>query len=783
MKLPHHHFARTGLAAAVLFTMPAIAQQLQLEEVIVTAQKREQTLQDIPGSVAAITSEMMDKTVTTNFNDIGKITSGLTIGGGADGFGKLIRIRGVGTNSFVASIRPAVGIFLNEVPLGAPEMAYNNLADIERVEVLKGPQATLFGKEVSSGAIAMHTRKPHTDEIDGYIEGNFGNLELAEIRGGVNLPLSSDFALRVSGYYNERGETVRNATVPGKPGGAYDQTGYRARLLWQPTDTFEAILSWEDHENESGGTLSVPQQYGDLYQTVDQVESPDNSRLIVRDPADRVTDSSDPGARDTDSSMWSLNMSWDITDEWSLTSVTSDQEWEQVAGGDTNEYDTSDTSVGPYTLNHYINKPGTDTFTQELRATYSGERWSSIIGAFYAETDTVNHTSFAQLVGLIPAIDLSVTAAGVVDLVDDTQEWAVFTHNIYSLTDSVDLTIGARYSEVEKDSQKGQVTGVGPLAELNSPLIPANTWGDDIPVQSDTWDEVTGTLKLSYHLNDDMTLYAGWDRGFKAGGHNVCKNEPGGDAPLCPEPFDSETADNFEIGFKGRFLDRTLSLTTALFHQTFDDYQVEIQDDLGIGNTIQNAASVEIQGVEAEFVWLVGEHLSFDGNVSYLDATWDEYTDAGCIRPQYQAVACTEVITGDGQSAFVQDLSGEPLNYAPDWSYNLNATWSDTLGERLEWYIRGEVAFRDEVYFFPDLDPDAVGGDYTLFNASLGLSAADLSWQVIVWGKNLADEDYLVSASPNFDSGDPRFGNTPVEGYRVVAGIERTYGITLKYSF
>ena len=185
----------------------------QLEEVLVTAQKRTQTVQDVPSSVAAFSEEMLDKSNTRNFGDLGKIASGLTMTPSGDGFGSIIKIRGVGNNAFAPAIRPSVGIFLDDIPLSSTEAAYNNMADIERVEILKGPQATLFGKEVSAGAISLYTKRPDTQTTDGYIEGNFGNQGLQEYRVGGNLPLGNQFAVRASVYNNQRDSIVKNIST------------------------------------------------------------------------------------------------------------------------------------------------------------------------------------------------------------------------------------------------------------------------------------------------------------------------------------------------------------------------------------------------------------------------------------------------------------------------------------------------------------------------------------------------------------------------------------------
>ena len=774
---------RTAIASALVMASPAFGQQQMLEEVIVTAQKRQQTIQDVPASVAAISAEMLEQTNTTNFTDLGKITSGVNINGGQDGFGGIIRIRGVGNNSFAPAIRPSVGIFIDDVPLASIETAFNNLSDIERIEILKGPQSTLFGREVSSGAIAMTTRRPDTAGVDGYIEGNFGNLGLAEYRVGGNLPLGDTFAIRGSYYHNERDATVDNIITGGEEG-EYDKDGGRIRVLFEPSADFSAILSYEFHDSTVVGATAVAQEYGDLYQTLDASLNPDNSLLNVIDPYDDITDHSNPPERDATTEFVYLNVEWMLNDEWSLTSVTGWQDWELIADGrelTPDGFKTADTTYGPYFLNDFINELDTESFTQELRLSYESDDWSSLIGVFYGDTELDNYTPFSQAIGVfpLPTGPLIIKSAGLSDIRETNEEIAIFNHNIWTVSDRLELTFGLRWSEVEKDDIKGQLLGVGPIADLNSPFVPTTQWADDIPSQKDKWSEVTGTLKANYYLTDDLSVYAGWDRGFKAGGHDVCKDDENGE-PFCPAPFDSEIADNFEVGFKGRF-GGTFNWSGALFYQTYDDYQVEVQDEEGIGNTILNAASAEIWGVETDFQWLATENLLVDGNLAYIDATWDDFADAECLRAQYQREAC-DPVTG------TQDLSGADLNYNSPWTANVNATWTDSFSNGITWWVRGEVAYRDELFFFPDLDPDLKADDYTLVNAMIGITAADESWEVMLWGKNIFDEEYLQEGSRNRDNGSVDFaaavgGPLPSEGYRVTRGDQATYGVTLKYRF
>ncbi|MEM1113840.1 MAG: TonB-dependent receptor, partial [Pseudomonadota bacterium] len=769
---------KTALATALAaFSAPSLA-QMTLEEVVVTAQKREQTVQDIPASVAAISAEMISLTNTREFSDLNKITSGITVTGGADGFGPIIRIRGVGNNAFAPAIRPSVGIFLDEVPLVELETAYNNMADIERIEILKGPQATLFGKEVSSGAISLFTKRPDTTGNDFYAEGNFGNLDLEEYRIGGNLPMGDMFALRASYYYAERGDIVTNRADVGGLGtnfgmGDYEKDGYRLRLGFEPTDTFSAILSYEKHNIELFGSAAVTQEYGDLYTTWrnNVVDDPQPGDLVPFDPFSGSTANAAPTNRETDTEIISLHVEWQLSDSWSLTSVTSSQEYTAEVTGeadlglvdnDGNPLpDLGSTTVGPYFVAGFIQDRESTAVTQELRLNFDTDNWSSIFGFFYSDSELINFVPFTSPLGALPSGSIF-QAAGDSDLTEDIEEWAFFNHNIWTIRDGLDFTFGVRYAETEKDAVKAQLTGVGVLEDLNTPPVPVTPWVDDVPKQNDTWESITGTVKLTWWVTDEVSVYGGWDRGFKAGGFNVCKGtEPEPLGCFNDDNFDEETADNFELGFKGRFFDNTLIWNGAIFYQVYDDYQVEIQDDEGIGNTIQNAAKAEIEGIETEFQWLASENLLIDGNISYVDARWDEYENAACLRPQYQAIACSpDPVSGDP----VQDLSGKRLNQTSPWTANLNVTWNDTLNNGMGWYIRGEYAYRDDRFFFPDLDPELTDDDYFLLNASIGLTVQNQNWDIILWGKNLTDEEYLFNGSRNRDAGNPNFGTTPVEG-------------------
>jgi len=772
---------KKALAAAVsLAILPsqvtwAEERTVYLEEIVVQAQKRSQTTQDVPSSIAAVTDEMLKLSNTTDFGDLGKITAGVNIGGNSDGFAKVIRIRGVGTNAFVATIAPSVGIFVDDVPLAAPESAYNNMADVARIEILKGPQSTLFGKGVSSGAINMYTRAPALDEMDGYLEGNFGNLETQEYRAGVNLPLTDTLAVRGSLYHARKGPVIDNLISDDGPD--REATGGRLRLLFEPSDELSMIASFEQHDINVNGAQGIVVEYGDLMTQWSQLTTGETPQGA--DPFDRQTETAVPNGRDTHTRNFALTVEYALNDDWILNSVTSVQDYSlYLEGTDGFDDGSAATSTGPIALNQFTNSRAIEAKTQELRLSYSGESLTSIVGAFYSETDQASIVPFLSGIAAVPAGIFGpepelLQSAGISHILENTEEWAVFNHNTLSLSEALDVTLGLRYSEVTKSDHKGQPLGVGPYAAEDSGLIAVSDWGGQGPAQSNTWEALTGSLKVNYYLTSDVSVYAGFDRGFKAGGHNVTKYsvDSGG---LTEDGFDSEIADNFEVGMKGYFLEQTLRLNASLYRQAYSDYQVEVQDEIGIGNGVQNAAEVIVEGAELEVQWQASDKLLLDGSLAYVDARYDSYQNANCTRVQYRAVACDALTQ-------TQDLSGQRLNATSPWTANLNATWKDTFSNGMSWYLRAEAAFRDDAIHFPDLEPASSTPSYTLFNASFGISPEDASWDLVFWGKNLGGEDYLTGLINNRDAS--RIPGAASEGLYAVVGAPRTYGTSIRYHF
>lgn len=352
---------------------------------------------------------------------------------------------------------------------------------------------------------------------------------------------------------------------------------------------------------------------------------------------------------------------------------------------------------------------------------------------------------------------------------ESTDERAIYAHNIVSLSEHTDLIAGLRYQETKKTGVLGQLFGRGAYAARQAPFFVVSSW--DPPRQHDKWDAFSGTLKLRHSFTDDITVYGGFDRGYKAGGFNVTKSASATSNPdgfIVVDPFEEQTADSVELGVKAYFFDRSLRVNVNVFHQIYDDFQVEVPDSVGPGNLVLNAAKLKSSGFELEFAWRVTDRLSFDGDLSYIDARWKSFENSACNAMQLRGLA-------GGCVNNRQDLSGKRFHGNRPWSSNLSATWEGDFGSIGTWHLRGEVLYRDDVIGTPDHDPRAHDDDYVLLNASLNLRID--RWSLTLWAKNLGDAQYTTLFTLARDGSGAGYGmlSTPEDGRRV--------GITAQYEF
>jgi iron complex outermembrane receptor protein len=724
-----------------------------LEEVIVTAQKREQRLQDVPTTVNVLSEDSLRAAQVTEVNQLSTLTPGIFINSDQTGRNSKIKVRGVGPDE-QSNIRPAVGFFYNDIPLmnqlqGGLSVASDlDLGDLERIEVLKGPQSTLFGESVSGGAIAFYNKRPSLDEdLNGRVAVSVGDHELQQVRGSFGAPLGDKFAFRVAAHHNEIEDQVLNTVDHSRR--KLEGEGYSVQLLFEPTEYLSFILEYNYRRTSQDGGANDGMDAITYGQPTIDGAAANGITLTPADPFDRKVQMVLPFKEEMRNSLTSLHANWQINDQWSLTSITGYQENHDDFGGD-DPLGGYNASNGPVVGFLAFGTQVIRYTTEELRLNYSGERLDSMFGVFYSDYQApLSRGDFGFVFpGFIFPLAQYITV--------DKQTWSAFTHNSFKFTDEWEFVFGARYTSEKDDGYNQLIQGAG--AYSGQPLDISG-----LPKSSSDEDAWGGTLKLLWHMSDEVTWYAGVDRGFRLGGINN----------LGQPNYDNEIALNYEIGVKGLLLDKTLRLNASVFHTKYDGYQVVSYNSDAFTFITQNA-DVTGEGVEVEAVWAPVRELELGASIAYNDTEYDKYLGATCDNYQIANNLCpNDPVPGS------QNLSGRRLSAAPEWSGNATAQYTNDLGSTsLDWFVRAEYAYRGWTYSHPvgeNGDPLQKIDSYGIVNASVGLRA-DQGWDITLWVKNLTDEDYLTNVSRQPVGSEPDWVTARI-------GWERSYGVSLSYNF
>lgn len=723
------------------------------DEIIVTAQKREQSLQDVPSTVSVLTAESLKLSTITEINQLSLMTPGVFINSDQTGRNTKIKIRGVGLDES-SSLRSSIGFFYNDIPLmtqlmGGQSVASDlDLGDVTRVEILKGPQSTLFGESVSAGAIAFYTRRPKLDEgWNGKFSVNYGSHHVRQYRAAVGGDLGSAMAFRFAAYDNRVDDQVKNTIDNSRRELGSD--GFVAQVLYEPIDSLQMILEYNRrNSSQNGGAVDGLDIISYGSQTITEAA---NRGIVLTgpNPFDRKVQMLFPLTEKMRNELVSLHINYEINADWSLTSITAQQMNKDHYGGDA-LLDGYNASNGVTEGFYAQGDQEIDYTTSELRFTYDRDAVTSMSGVFVSRYDTPGTRGDYGFV--FPGFVFPI--AQYIELNKDT--YSFFTHNSWQVTPKWELVAGIRYTREKADGRNGLENSQGIYS--GQPLD--ISMFDKGSSKEDAWG---GTFKVLYNLDDDVVLYAGVDRGFRLGGINNL-GEPN---------YDNEVALNIEAGLKGYFRDRTVRVGASVYHTDYDGYQAVLYNSEAFSFIAQNADVIG-QGVELELQWIATNNLEVDFNALYNQVEYDSYLGATCDNYQLAYGTCP-----NNPVAGAQDLSGFDLPASPKWSGNMAVQYQDeTMGGDLMWYVRGEYVYRGDSY----AHSVGVGGDpvqridaYGLFNASLGFNFPS-GWSFKLWGKNLTNKDYYtdIARSPV---------GTEREYVQARIGWERSYGATVGYEF
>ncbi len=697
--------ASTALAMA-LNTSPALAQDPAGaaaaadadEEVIVTAQKRAERLIDVPISISSVSKAQMQSQNLVSLSELGGRLPNVLAANSS--LFPNFTIRGISSQSGGSpGVAPAVGVYVDEVFQGR-DRAYNvPLEGIARVEVLRGPQGTLYGKNTIGGTISIITDKP-TNEFHGEASAQIGNLGFNQETLTLSGPIVEDrFLLLGSFIRKERDGFIynrfRNEDING-----YEGYGGRLRAIITPTDTVTFDLSADYYTQD--GTEAL--------QTVTYVPLPfpPYNSLPTPDPNNRIVDLDAPitGERE----VWGASARFDIDLEWAtLTGIVAHREYTSAFQDDSDGLPLDEFSVG--------RSEGASINSQEVRLTSNGDgALSWIVGAYFyqEDLDSVNNINlgplFPSALFRLPPLPASFRERALTNASVDETSWAGFGSFTYDFNDQLRLAAGVRFTHESKDLAYSQLA-----TTLVSGLIYAFALPISPRTDSLSEGEWTGDISLTYKINPENVVYAKYSRGYKAGGFQADVISPPPNTPPASFEFEPEFVNNYEAGYKSRWFDGMISLNTAVFYLDYTNKQERV--NTGVSFVISNAGEARVYGAEFELDANLFEGFHLTASLGLLDAKYTSFKNAGGLGINFD---------------------GNRLTGAPRATWTVAAQYDFPIAGEFNGTIRAEAQHLNEIYTDSANSADLLQRDYTLINARAGIEGEN--WGFYLWGKNLGDE-------------------------------------------
>jgi iron complex outermembrane receptor protein len=733
-----------------------------IEIIEVTAQKRVQNINDVPISITSLSDEFIERMALRQLNEIAEFVPNVNMNQTND-FSSSITIRGVGSPSRNIGFDARVGLYLDGVYIGQSPAHNQDLLDLERIEVLRGPQGTLFGKNNVAGSINLITKKPD-DELSGNVGLSVGNYGLRQYSALLNTPLTDDIAAKFSINKYQRDGFIENTTT-GNWLNEQDSYSYRAQISASLFDNIELNFSIDKLKSDrlSFDGEPITNTLGNLKNT----ESPEK---------DKVSFDIDPH-EERDISGESLTLDWQFNNNFMVKSITGHR---KSTIQYTNDFDFSSQSVA---FLDYVDDYS--QWSQELQLISPENDFQFVAGLYYFKQDA--HTKRLPNVGdetlsLFTGIPRSVIEQGaalndptsvfmlaafypgILSTIGDvdTTSYSVFFNSNYKFNERFTLDLGFRYSTEEK-LVDWTVSSIDPLT--NIPVIPIFELANGQVIDKRTDHDFSPLISLNYHVNSELNAYIKYSSGYKSGGYNVdFLTQAQLDAGI---EFDKETVDSYEVGLKGNLLDHRLRFSSAIFYAKYDDYQINQLINLAAGTTalsIRNAAKVETYGAELELTYQLSENIEINAAIGLLDAKFDEFPSGG----------------SNGE-----DLSGNQLPGTSDYTVNLSAQYYyPELIANSALSVSLSYNYQDDYNTDLDGETDVELADgsvldigyiegFGIFNGAISLEPENSGISLHFWVRNIMDEDSpIVLGEKSF------FGTR-----RNVYVNPRTYGLTAKYIF
>lgn len=691
-----------------------------VEEIVVTAQRRSESIQDVPIAMTAVRGADINDSGLNEVADLQMLVPSMQVGTLLNS--TAITIRGVGLNQGT----PGVAIHTDGVFQPRPGMGDLLQVDLERVEVLRGPQGTLYGRNANGGAVNFITRAPERT-FSSYLLGSYASYDETRLQAMVNVPVTDRVAARTVLDYWKRGEGFVKNVGDGPDLDRGETYSGRFRLAAELADAVS--LDWKIEGLRQTGPVSyftlynepTPEAVALNPYLVDAVVPLEPWRTSATDPSN--------SKRRYWSTSATLRWSLPFGEFKSISAYTSFDDRFQT------DSDATNLPAFPQT-----NDNQAKTLTQEFSLSGGGDKLDWVTGIYYMDDQAETWLYYDFDLGIAPLPPMTYLSFDVSRY--DTEAWAVFADFTYQLTERLSLIAGARYSREDQIATQHTVAGLNlpdgsqlPLFELCPPTV-----------NEPDYSSFTPRGGFQYELDERQNVYFTISQGFKAGGIN---------SSACANPFEPEEITAYEAGYKARLADERLTLNVAAFYYDYTDLQ--LSQVVGLSSLVTNAAKAEVTGVEIEAFWVPNDHWTVNANATLLDATFEEFLNVDSLNP----------------AAGPQDVSGNQLAAAPEESLNLNVSY---FTEPFTWgtlTARAGVSYRSEQYFREFNDPEDRQGAYTVLDLALIWTSPDERYRARLFGDNVTDEAYIV-----------RMGSSDNFGARFVSwSPRRQVGLEIRASF
>ncbi len=730
-----HMFVGSALLA-ILLTSPQLHAQSDTNpdtddleangEIIVTAQKREERLRDVPLAVSAVSGNSLITQQITTATDLRLVSPSLNFTPSANARGEGFAIRGVGTAIFSDTVEQSVGVVVDGVVLGRSGQATGDLLDIERVEILRGPQGMLFGKNASAGLISISTRRPQLGETTLEVRGSYATLDEIKFSGVGNLPIGDIAALRIAGGSQTADGTIFNRRL-GVDVNNRDEQNVRAKLLVEPSSDFSILISgdWQKRRSRccawTARTAPATTPFGALNAAAGVIPSVGNREIAAGVPFFQNVDA------------WGTSGQFDYDFGFAtLTSITAYRRWENTDNNDPDLLPANILDVNTGTSN-------LRQFSQEVRLTSPSGPVEWVAGLFYY--DQTNRTNSNQT-GTLGAVALPALLGTILDTDTKNVSKAAFGQITIRPFDRLKLIAGARYTDEDIDLVLTQRQAPGTIA-----TIPGRFSG--------TINGSTGATNWSYRLTaqfdvaPSFMVYATHARGFKGPGINTL-----GVSTSVTEVIRPEIPTTYEIGGRGAWLNNRITFNIAAYTTQYENFQAQVFDQ---GVTpgrfrVTNAGKLDTKGIEVELGVRPVDGLSLSANAAYLDATFDDFENIACYTgqpilpfgtPRTSDRQCIRVSAAPGATA-VTNGTGNRLTNAPAFTLSLSGRYDQPIGD-MTGFVQSSFQFRDKVSFSAAGDPNLQQKGFGIVNGSIGLNGPDDRWNVSLFVKNLFDTFYATN--------------------------------------